>query len=94
MGLATETVVGDFIDMGRYPTLYATNKVDAHHNVLIGDAISLDEESTHNLIINQLDQPLTVIGMHNSVIVQNKNGSLVAPLKMADTVKLQVSKTI
>jgi mannose-1-phosphate guanylyltransferase len=69
----------NLIDVGSFEALYAISPKDNSRNVVLGNA-SLDRHATHNLVINQIAQPLEVGAIKNSVIVQTPEGLLVRPL--------------
>jgi mannose-1-phosphate guanylyltransferase len=70
---------GDFIDLGRFSTLYEVGAKDNHGNVVSGNVI-LDDASHDNYVFNQTERPLVVINTHNSVVVQGEVGTVVAPM--------------
>jgi len=84
-GLKAISIQGDFIDIGKFSTLFELNHRDAKGNAVIGTAI-LDEDSTNNFIINQLEYPLVVVNTQNSVVVQTHLGSFVSPITDADKI--------
>jgi mannose-1-phosphate guanylyltransferase len=71
-----------FIDVGRFDELYALNDKDEYDNVCIGNVV-IGRGCSHILAINERSEPLVVIGVSDSVVVQTLAGSLVAPFKDA-----------
>ena len=69
---------GDFIDLGSFDSLYKLSAKDERGNALTGNVIA-DETSHNNYAFNQTAAPLVVIGMSDSVIVQNDAGTVIAP---------------
>lgn len=83
--MRVEVINYDFIDVGRFATLYELNPKDKGGNVCSGSVI-LAGSCRNNFIVNQLLQPLVVTNMSDMVIVQTPAGSLVAPMQDADMV--------
>lgn len=84
-GLRALIVGGDFIDVGKFSTLYEVNKKDTQGNVVTGQVI-FDGSCRNNFVINQLDQPLVVVDTQDSVIVQTAFGTIVSPMAAADRI--------
>jgi mannose-1-phosphate guanylyltransferase len=78
-------VDSDFIDIGKFNTLYQLSRKDSRGNAIQGNVL-VEPDCKNNLVINQLDQSLVVVGMNNCVIVQTPDGSLCAPLQEADRI--------
>ncbi|MEK7153771.1 MAG: sugar phosphate nucleotidyltransferase [Patescibacteria group bacterium] len=72
-------VEGDFIDVGRFASLYQINPKDKNNNVTMGHVV-LHEEAKGNFIVNRHPQPLVVIHTSDSVIVAGTDGTVVAPM--------------
>lgn len=75
----------DYVDVGRYEALYELNTKDAHGNAILGNVIVTDD-CHHNFIVNQLNEPLVVMGTDNMAVVQTAQGSVITPLAQADAV--------
>lgn len=77
---------GDWKDLGTWNTL-----TEEMSEVLIGNGIiSGDSENTH--LINELDIPVTVLGLSNVVVAASPDGILVTDKKASPSVKDLVSK--
>ncbi len=62
-------------DVGSWESVAEFYNTDDNNNVAKGDIITKD--ATNNIIIGQDGKPLVVIGLHDSVVVQSENGTLV-----------------
>jgi len=83
--LMADVIEYEFLDVGKYDALYELNEKDKNGNVVIGKAI-VDDDCRGNFIVNQLSEPLVVLGTQDSVVVQTANGSLAAPLAKANSI--------
>jgi mannose-1-phosphate guanylyltransferase len=79
------TTDSDFVDLGKFSALYQVNHKDKQGNVVIGKAL-LEPDCKNNLVVNLTDEPLVVIALQSSVIVQTQHGSLVSPMDQADRI--------
>ena len=67
----------DWIDLGSFKDLHTANLTDEFGNYISGDGIeTLDIANSY--IRNDEGKPLAVIGLDNVVVVNSKNGILVA----------------
>lgn len=73
------------VDIGKYTALYEINTSDEQGNVVLGNRV-IYERCSNNLIVNQLEQPLVIIGVSDSVVVQTPVGTVVAPLDQVDAI--------
>lgn len=85
LGLKIRSVASDFIDIGKFNTLYDINDKDDRDNAIVGNVV-LGENCSGNFVINQLTQPLVLINTQNSVVIQGNQGSVVSPMQDADTI--------
>lgn len=84
-GLRAIPIKNDFIDIGRFSTLYQINKKDQRGNVIMG-TVFIDDVSSGNFIVNQTSAPLAVVNTQNSVVIQTPNGSFTSPIKSAEAI--------
>jgi mannose-1-phosphate guanylyltransferase len=75
----------DFVDVGRYTTLYELGSKDEFGNVVQGNVV-LGNGCRDNFIVNQTKLPLIVNALNKTVIVQADAGSVVAPIQDIDAV--------
>lgn len=67
----------DWMDVGSFNDLHSVNTQDDEGNHIKGENIAL-EETTNSYIHNDTKIPTAVIGLDNVVVVNSKNGILVA----------------
>lgn len=67
------------VDVGKYAALREINTTDEQGNVVLGKNI-IHEGCKDNVMINRTGNPMVVLGMSESVIVQTGAGTLVSPL--------------
>jgi len=75
----------DWLDLGSYSDLHKASESDEKGNHVRGDNIEVDSVE-QSFIQNHEDKPIAVIGLDNVVVVNTKNGLLVARKDMAQQV--------
>jgi len=89
MEKADNVLVGDvsfyWNDLGSWSSLRSVLPLDADGNAVQGKVSALD--SSNNVLLNDTDDLLGVIGMHNVAVVKFGNGVLVCPLSDEQKVK-------
>ncbi len=80
----------DWMDLGSYKDLHKAAGSDEYGNHVHGDSVQLDNVE-NSFIQNHEDKPVAVIGLDNVVVVNTKNGILVARKDLAQKVG-EVSK--
>jgi mannose-1-phosphate guanylyltransferase len=82
----------DWVDLGSFKDLHTANLKDEFDNHLYGKNIeSIDIANTY--IRNEEKKPLAVIGLDNVVVVNTKNGILVARKDLSQKVK-EIAKKV
>jgi mannose-1-phosphate guanylyltransferase len=82
----------DWMDLGSYPELHAASDLDESGNYIEGSRIELD--SVENSYIHSHDnKPVAVVGLDNIVVVNTKDGILVARKDLSQQIG-EVSKRI
>jgi mannose-1-phosphate guanylyltransferase len=79
------SVACNFVDVGRYSSLYQLLPKDGERNAVVGSAI-LRGDCRGNLAINHTDKPLVIIDQQDMVIVQTSEGNVCAPYASIDTI--------
>ena len=67
----------DWMDIGSFKDLHDANETDEEGNYILGDNV-YDQEIENVFIRNEEDKPVAVIGLDNIVVVNTKDGVLVA----------------
>ncbi len=84
-GLMVVPATFDWMDVGSFKDLHEANELDETGNVIIGKQVyPLDVENSY--IRNEDDKPLALIGVDNIVVVNTKDGMLVARKDLAHKV--------
>ena len=65
------------MDIGSFKDLHDANETDEEGNYILGDNV-YDQEIENVFIRNEEDKPVAVIGLDNIVVVNTKDGVLVA----------------
>lgn len=82
----------DWMDLGSYPDLHTASGQDEQGNFIKGDNIELSGVD-NSYLYNCDDKPLAVIGVDNIVVVNTKDGILVARKDLAQSIG-EVSKRL
>ncbi|MGB3024018.1 MAG: sugar phosphate nucleotidyltransferase [Candidatus Saccharimonadales bacterium] len=91
-GLMVVPASFDWMDVGSFKDLHEANELDETGNVIIGKQVyPIDVENSY--IRNEDDKPLALIGVDNIVVVNTKDGILVARKDLAHKVG-EIAKTI
>lgn len=80
----------DWMDLGSYNDLHKASERNAVHNHIRGTNVQLDGVE-NSYVYNQEDKPVAVIGLNNIVVVNTKDGLLVARKDLSQQVG-EVSK--
>jgi len=81
----------DWMDVGSFHDLHSVSEKDNDGNYILGDNVVVDE-TANCYINNQSEIPVVVIGLDNVVVVNTKNGLLVANKNYAQKVGDAVKK--
>lgn len=82
----------DWMDLGSYSDLHKAVQSDVQSNHVLGNIVEL-EDVENSFVQNYEDKPLAVIGLDNVVVVNTKDGILVARKDMSKKIG-EVSKRI